>query len=117
MQGNQRTQYEAQYTSLLGNVQSFIEDANYNGKSLIGNITGSSGTFGARGRGAQRERRDLRHCHVRRLRVVRLDRLHHHADERCLHRCGVDQRYRHLHQPDERGRYCVERDRLPRPTT
>src|SRR5581483_6378932 len=46
VQGNQRTQYEAQYTSLLGNVKSFIEDANYNGKTLIGNITGSSGTFG-----------------------------------------------------------------------
>ena len=47
VQGDERTQYEQQYQSLLGNVQSFIEDANYNGKTLIGNITGSSGTFGA----------------------------------------------------------------------
>jgi len=45
VQGNQRTQYEAQYTSLLGSVKNFIQDANYNGKTLIGNITGSSGTF------------------------------------------------------------------------
>jgi flagellin len=30
---------------LLANVQTFVEDANYNGKTLIGNITGSSGTF------------------------------------------------------------------------
>jgi flagellin len=47
VQGNQRTQYEAQYSTLLGNVKSFVQDANYNGKTLIGNITGSSGTFGA----------------------------------------------------------------------
>ena len=47
VEGNERTQYEDQYASLLGNVKSFIEDANYNGKTLIGNITGSSGTFGA----------------------------------------------------------------------
>jgi len=47
VEGNERTQYEDQYKSLLGNVQSFIEDANYNGKTLIGNITGSSGTFGS----------------------------------------------------------------------
>jgi flagellin len=46
VQGNERTQYETQYTSLLANVQSFIEDANYNGKTLIGNITGSAGAFG-----------------------------------------------------------------------
>ena len=46
VQGNERSQYETQYTSLLANVQSFIEDANYNGKTLIGNITGSSGSFG-----------------------------------------------------------------------
>ncbi len=45
--GNQRTQYEAQYTSLLANVKSFIQDASYNGKTLIGNITGSTGTFSA----------------------------------------------------------------------
>src|SRR5271157_2359312 len=44
-QGNERTQYESQYNSLLANVKSFVEDANYNGQTLIGNITGSSGTF------------------------------------------------------------------------
>jgi flagellin len=40
-----RTNYIAQYNSLLSNVKTFIEDANYNGKTLIGNITGGSGTF------------------------------------------------------------------------
>ncbi len=43
--GTQRTQYTAQYNSLLANVKSDIENASYNGKTLIGNITGSSGTF------------------------------------------------------------------------
>jgi flagellin len=42
---NDRTNYVNQYDSLLANVKTFIEDANYNGKTLIGNITGSSGTF------------------------------------------------------------------------
>jgi flagellin len=46
-QGNERTQYESQYTSLLANVKSFVQDASYNGKTLIGNISGSSGTFSA----------------------------------------------------------------------
>ena len=40
VQGNQRTQYLAQYKSLLANVKSFIQDTAYNGKTLIGNITG-----------------------------------------------------------------------------
>src|SRR5208282_2066108 len=44
--GNERTQYESQYNSLLANVKSFAQDASYNGQTLIGNITGSSGTFG-----------------------------------------------------------------------
>jgi flagellin len=48
-QGNQRTQYVQQYQSLLANVKSFIQDAGYNGKSLIGDITGSNGTFGGVG--------------------------------------------------------------------
>jgi flagellin len=43
--GTQRNQYIAQYTSLLQNVKSFIQDASYNGKTLIGNITGHSGTY------------------------------------------------------------------------
>ncbi len=45
--GNDRTNYIAQYQSLVFNVKTFIQDANYNGKTLIGNITvGGSGTFG-----------------------------------------------------------------------
>lgn len=43
--GNERTNYEAQYKSLLANVQTYIQDADYNGQTLIGNISGSSGTF------------------------------------------------------------------------
>jgi len=43
--GTQRTQYTAQYTSLLANVKSDVANASYNGKTLIGNITGSSGVF------------------------------------------------------------------------
>src|SRR5580692_9804473 len=43
--GNERTQYESQYKSLLTNVKSFVQDASYNGQTLIGNITGSSGTY------------------------------------------------------------------------
>jgi len=44
--GNERTQYTAQYSSLLANVKSDVQDASYNGQTLIGNITGHSGTFG-----------------------------------------------------------------------
>src|SRR5215469_14847863 len=44
--GDQRNQYVAQYQSLLANVKSFIMDAGYAGKTLIGNITGSNGTPG-----------------------------------------------------------------------
>ena len=43
--GNERTQYESQYNSLLSNVKSDVQDASYNGQTLIGNITGSSGTY------------------------------------------------------------------------
>lgn len=43
---SERTQYQTQYQSLLANVKTFIQDASYNGKTLIGNITGSSGTYG-----------------------------------------------------------------------
>ena len=34
-----RTSTSAQYNSLLANVKTFIQDAGYNGKTLIGNIT------------------------------------------------------------------------------
>lgn len=44
-QGSERTSYEAKYNSLLANVKTFIQDAGYNGMTLIGNISGSNGTF------------------------------------------------------------------------
>jgi flagellin len=47
VQGNDRTNYEQQYNSLLANVQTFIQDASYNGKTLIGNVSGSNGSFGS----------------------------------------------------------------------
>src|ERR1700744_1164585 len=34
VKGNDRINYESQYTSLLANVQTFIRDATYNGKTL-----------------------------------------------------------------------------------
>ena len=43
--GNDRTNYQQQYNSLLANVKTFVQDATYNGKTLIGNLTGSNGTF------------------------------------------------------------------------
>jgi flagellin len=46
VQGNDRANYENQYQSMLANVKSFVQDASYNGKTLIGDITGSNGTFG-----------------------------------------------------------------------
>lgn len=41
--GNQRTQYVAQYNSNLANLKTFISDATYNNKSLIGNFGSPSG--------------------------------------------------------------------------
>lgn len=46
IQASDRTNYEQQYSSMLANVKTFVQDANYNGKTLIGDLTGSSGTFG-----------------------------------------------------------------------
>ena len=43
--GNERTQDIAQYHLLLANVKTFIQDAGYNGKTLIGNISGSTGVM------------------------------------------------------------------------
>lgn len=43
--GNERANYQAQFKTLLENVQTFIQDASYNGKTLIGDLTGSNGTF------------------------------------------------------------------------
>lgn len=48
-QGTERTQYIQQYQSLVANVKSFIQDASYNGKTLIGDISGGLGTFGGVG--------------------------------------------------------------------
>jgi flagellin len=45
VQGNDRANYESQFKSLLSNVQSFVQDASYNGKTLIGDLSGSNGTF------------------------------------------------------------------------
>src|SRR5690242_4047497 len=39
--GDTRKQYAAQYQSLLANVNTFIQDAGYNGKTLIGEVSGS----------------------------------------------------------------------------
>jgi flagellin len=44
--GTDRTNYASQYTSMLANVQTFIQDANYDGKTLIGDTTNSNGTYG-----------------------------------------------------------------------
>ena len=45
VQGNDRVNYENQYKSLLSNLQTFVQDASYNGKTLIGDMAGSNGTF------------------------------------------------------------------------
>src|SRR5271168_659390 len=44
--GTQRTDYIQQYQTLLTNVQTDVQDADYTGKTLIGDLTGSTGTFG-----------------------------------------------------------------------
>ena len=46
VQGAQRTDYQKQYSSMLANVKTFVQDANYSGKTLIGDLSGSSGSFG-----------------------------------------------------------------------
>jgi flagellin len=43
--GTDRKNYEQQYQSMLANVKTFVQDASYNGKTLIGNLTGSNATF------------------------------------------------------------------------
>src|SRR4051794_14206027 len=45
VQGNDRTNYQTKFKSLLDNVKIFIQDATYNGKTLIGDLSGSNGTF------------------------------------------------------------------------
>src|SRR5678816_1466879 len=46
---DQRTQYADQYASLLTNVKTFVQDANYNGKTLIGNISSTPASGAAFG--------------------------------------------------------------------
>lgn len=48
-QGTERSQYVSQYQSLVANIKSDFQDASYNGKTLIGNLTGSEGTYGSVG--------------------------------------------------------------------
>src|SRR5947209_2702402 len=48
VQGNDRTKYADQYNSLLDNIKSFVLDAGYNGKTLIGSFaSGGIGTYGS----------------------------------------------------------------------
>jgi flagellin len=42
--GDEQTNYENQYKSMLSNLRSFITDSSYNGKTLIGNIAPTNGT-------------------------------------------------------------------------
>ncbi len=45
IQGSERTGYIQQHNSYVSNIKTYFQDANYNGKTLVGNISGSSGTF------------------------------------------------------------------------
>ena len=45
IQGSERTGYIQQYNSLVANIKTFFQDGNYNGKTLIGDISGSAGSF------------------------------------------------------------------------
>jgi len=46
IQGTERASYVQQYQSYIANIKTDFQDADYNGKTLIGDVTGSSGTFG-----------------------------------------------------------------------
>jgi flagellin len=43
--GDERTQYAAQYASDVAQIKGYVQDANYNGKTLIGDMSGSNGVF------------------------------------------------------------------------
>jgi flagellin len=43
----ERSDYTQQYTSALKSIKASVQDSAYEGKTLIGNLTGSSGTFGS----------------------------------------------------------------------
>jgi flagellin len=44
-----RTNYSQQYKSMLANVQTFVQDANYGTKTLIGDLAGSNGSYSTSG--------------------------------------------------------------------
>jgi len=44
-QGTQRSQYIAQYQSLTAQIKSYLQDGAYNGETLVGDLSGSEGTF------------------------------------------------------------------------
>ncbi len=46
VQGTARTNYIQQYQTQLANVKTDFQDAGYAGRTLIGDLTGSTGTFG-----------------------------------------------------------------------
>jgi len=43
VQGNERAQYQSQIKSYLADIKNYITDANYNGKTLIGNFGAATG--------------------------------------------------------------------------
>ncbi len=47
VEGTTRAQYITSYQQQIALVKANIQDASYGGKTLIGNLTGSSGTYGA----------------------------------------------------------------------
>ena len=61
-------------------MKTFVQDADYNGKTLIGNMTGSNGHLLARIAVVRNEVGSTYGiAHVQRLGAVRLDQLHLHA--------------------------------------
>lgn len=48
-QGTERSQYIQQYQSLVAQIKTNFQDSAYNGKTLIGDMSGSAGTFGGVG--------------------------------------------------------------------
>ena len=85
----------AQYQSLVVNVKTFIQDANYNGKTLIGDITRQQRVRSAGVAVVRNESGAIvRHRHVRRLGAVWLDQLHHDATAWLRRRCRRCHRHR-----------------------
>ena len=104
VQGNDRTNYEQQYKSLLANLQTFVQDASYNGKTLIGDLTNSNGTFG---RVAVARNESGSSYGIATFSGSALyGSISHRADQRCC-RGGADHCGRHLHQPAELCRQAL----------